>query len=250
MSSRMFCVTDERQATGTSFICSPIHPIRPNHSSQAPLSSFRRSLTFWNTRQVQQSRWANTLPGQLCSNFCMLLRLSPPRHLPFPRTWLSSHCQVCLIPSCLTRCYLEPRLSGTLNPFVTHDNKKLGRRSLSGDWEEDRWTSAEVGREEGAFALVQGNSGELATVFFPRTGLQISFIATVEEEPRTKSYLPPLFWQSLWAFVINLGAIPCKIGITTVTMASRWLEMKIWEEAVRNRGVLHDAERKNWRHSF
>lgn len=155
------------------------------------------------------------------------------RHLPSLRSWLSRHCQVCLILSCLTRCYLEPRLSGPLNPFVTHNNKKLRRRSLSGDWEEDCWTSGEVGWEEGACSQVHGNSGELPTVFFFLFSEENRIIAAVEEELRTKSHHPLLFWQCLWPFVINLGAIFHKFSITMVTAASKWrFGRRLWGTGV------------------
>lgn len=254
MSSRMFCVTERDKPPPPP---SSAFPFTPSDRITHPRPLFPHSDGAWpfeirdkSNSPDEQTRWPAL--QKLLHFIATAPPLLPRRYLPLPRTWLSSHCQVCLIPSCLTRCYLEPRLSGPLNPFVTHDNKKLGRRSLSGDWEEDRWTSAEVGWEEGAFAQVQGNSGELATgFFFPTTGLQISFIATVEEELRTKAFLPSLFWHCLGAFLINLGAIPRKISITTVTKASRWLEMKIWEETVRNGGGgLHDTERKNWRNWF
>lgn len=115
-------------------------------------------------------------------------------HLPFPRNWLSSHCQVCLILSCLTRCYLEPRLSGPLNPFVTHNNKKLGRCSLSGDWEEDRWTSGKFGWEEGKCATVTS-----FWLFFSAEWT-VSFISS--HSGRRAGHR----WR-LWAFLMNLMTV-------------------------------------------
>lgn len=146
---------------------SSLFPFSPSNRITHPklVPSFRWSLTFWKygtSPSVLMSRC--TVRPALQKLFHVMVALSL-RHLPFLRNWLSSHCQVCLILSCLTRCYLEPRLSGPLNPFVTHNNKKLGRCSLSGDWEEDRWTSGKFGWEEVACAQVPGNSGKLLTIF-------------------------------------------------------------------------------------
>lgn len=126
-SSRMM---SERQAT--SLISVPIQLIKPNQSSLPPLLSLRQSLTFWKyakSPSVLMSRAAVRPALQKLLHVTVACSL---RHLPFLRNWLSSYCQVCLILSCLTRCYLESPLSGPLNPFVSHNNKKLGRRSLSG----------------------------------------------------------------------------------------------------------------------
>lgn len=93
--------------------------------------------------QVHRSWSADMQSTQLCINFvrvCVWI-LSPLNTscLPFLRNWLSSLCQVCLILSWLTSCYLESHLPEPLNPLVTHNNKKLGRCSLNEDREVEHW---------------------------------------------------------------------------------------------------------------
>lgn len=123
----------------------------PQSDEASPLDICYRSICL-DQQTCSPLSFAETL--HLCAVW-ILSSLNASR-LPFLRNWLSSHCQVRLILSCLTYCYLESHLPEPLNPFVTHSNKKLGRRSLNEDREvEDWWLYGTAGLEVGAGAQAQ-----------------------------------------------------------------------------------------------
>lgn len=163
-SSRM---TGERQATLTRLCSHSAHQTKSLIPSPCSLIQTVPDLLKIHHKSISPDEQVCSLASS-AETFCMLWLLSASVTFPSLRNWLSSHCQVCLILSCLTRCYLEPRLSGPLNPFVTQTTKKLGRRSLSGDWEEHRWTPDKFGWEEGAYARVQQRGA--FDYFSPRRG--------------------------------------------------------------------------------
>lgn len=100
----------------------------PNSDKASPLDICYRSISL-----DQQICSPLSFAVTLCVYVCAVWVRSPLNTscLSFLRNWLSSHCQVCLILSWLTSCYLESHLPEPLNPLVTHNNKKLGRCSMN-----------------------------------------------------------------------------------------------------------------------
>ena len=114
--------------------CVPAFPLTSSRTRSLIIpspSTIRWSLVSRHKLQVHQSCSADMHSGQLCRNFaciCCVITFSSQRFLPSLLEKLTQrHCQVCLILSCLTCCYLEHQLPEPLNPFVTHNKEKLGR---------------------------------------------------------------------------------------------------------------------------
>ena len=146
-----------------------------DHSSfPSTLSKLRRCLAPSHTLQVHQFWWTERQSARLRRGTCVRACAACWRPalsatcLTFPRNWVSSsHCQVCLILSCLTSRYLKSHLPKLLNPLVTHDNKKLETCSLNEDGVVRLWWGMEIGAQVlGCELWASWHSGVFRSYFF------------------------------------------------------------------------------------
>lgn len=144
----------------------------------------------------------------MCASGRAPLRLCPlnTTTAALPINWLSSiPCQVCLILSCLTSCYLKSHLPKPLNPLVTHNNKKLARCSLNEDRVVEIWWGMEdLQTPDRHTALCKSVIALPQFIFSKRSKVLFSYLFSVIFLYLLKAYCAMFAWTMLLLFIYLL----------------------------------------------
>lgn len=122
--------------------------LRPLHharilESECSLRSDPRDICYVSICRHQQKLFVRARRSLAPPGY-IRLPLCPPTQPTIPSNWLSSHCQVRLIPSRSTCRYLESHLPEPLNPFVTRSKQTHTHTHKS--WRGTTWTKTRAGR--------------------------------------------------------------------------------------------------------